>query len=117
MTFLHLVNCAVNIQITLQFFSESKFGYCYHSVNVISFLLDQSDHIKRLPLYNDLKNLKNLIALTISESSFFILIFIFDEWLNDTSSKMVLNQFIENIHFIDHNIPNTITLLCRNVRD
>ena len=30
---------------------NSPFGYCYHSVNVISFLLDQSDHIKRLPLY------------------------------------------------------------------
>ena len=28
-----------------------KFGYCYHSVNIITLSLDQSDHIKRLPLY------------------------------------------------------------------
>ncbi len=27
-------------------------GYCYHSVNVITFGLAQSDHIKRLLLYN-----------------------------------------------------------------
>jgi hypothetical protein len=27
------------------------FGYCYHSVNVISFPRSQSDYIKRLPLY------------------------------------------------------------------
>ncbi len=26
-------------------------GYCYHSVNVITFGLAQSDHIKRLLLY------------------------------------------------------------------
>ncbi len=29
----------------------NSFAYCYHSVNVISFSLSQSDHIKRLPLY------------------------------------------------------------------
>ena len=27
-------------------------GYCYHSVNVISLMPHQSDHIKRLPLYH-----------------------------------------------------------------
>ncbi len=27
-------------------------GYCYHSVNVISLHLSQSNHIKQLPLYN-----------------------------------------------------------------
>ncbi len=26
----------------------SELGYCYHSVNVISLILDQNDHIKRL---------------------------------------------------------------------
>jgi hypothetical protein len=29
----------------------SSFTYCYHSVNVISLALSQSDNIKRLPLY------------------------------------------------------------------
>jgi hypothetical protein len=33
------------------------FGYCYHSVNVISFPRSQSDHIKRLPLYQHKINL------------------------------------------------------------
>ncbi len=27
------------------------FGYCYHSVNDISLILQHSDHIKQLPLY------------------------------------------------------------------
>jgi len=30
---------------------QSIFGLCYHSVNVITFSLAQSDHIKRLLLY------------------------------------------------------------------
>ncbi len=29
----------------------NKVGYCFHSVNVISFNLSQSDHIKQLTLY------------------------------------------------------------------
>ncbi len=32
------------------YWPESLFSYCYHSVNVISFSLSQTDHIKRLPL-------------------------------------------------------------------
>ena len=30
---------------------SEKIGYCYHSVNVITFCMNQSDHIKRLSLY------------------------------------------------------------------
>jgi hypothetical protein len=33
-------------------------GCCYHSVNVITFGLAQSDHIKRLLLYNHLQTMK-----------------------------------------------------------
>ncbi len=43
----------VKSQITLSkvFYRRRKFAYCYHSDNVITFCLSQSDHIKRLPLY------------------------------------------------------------------
>jgi hypothetical protein len=34
----------------VKFLANSGFGYCYHSVNVITLALYQSDHIKRLPL-------------------------------------------------------------------
>jgi hypothetical protein len=30
---------------------NSKFNYYYHSVNLITFTLNQSDHIKQLPLF------------------------------------------------------------------
>jgi hypothetical protein len=29
---------------------QEEFGYCYHSVNVMTLGLAQSDHIKQLPL-------------------------------------------------------------------
>ncbi len=35
---------------TIAYYKETT-GYCYHSVNVITFGLAQSDHIKRLLLY------------------------------------------------------------------
>jgi len=34
------------------FFMCNSFAYCYHSVNVTTLARSQSDHIKRLPLYN-----------------------------------------------------------------
>jgi|LakMenE01Jun11ns_1017448.scaffolds.fasta_scaffold8186843_1 hypothetical protein len=33
------------------FYTKRKIAYCYHSHNVITFSLSQSDHIKRLPLH------------------------------------------------------------------
>ncbi len=33
------------------FYTRRRIAYCYHSDNVITFSLSQSDHIKRLPLY------------------------------------------------------------------
>jgi hypothetical protein len=43
------------------------FSYCYHLVNVINFPLSPSDHIKRLPLY---LQLKCLIIKCKGESAF-----------------------------------------------
>ena len=33
------------------FYTKRKIAYCYHSHNVITLSLSQSDHIKRLPLH------------------------------------------------------------------
>jgi hypothetical protein len=40
------------ITLSMVFYRRRRFAYCYHSYNVITFTLSQSDHIKRLPLYN-----------------------------------------------------------------
>ena len=53
------------------YFMCSSFAYCYHSVNVISFSLSQSDHIERVPrckaLQKYLKTNKNIQQVQSSE--------------------------------------------------
>ncbi len=50
--------------VILNFINKST--YCYHSVNVISFSLSQSDHIQRLPLY--FNHRVNVISFSLSKS-------------------------------------------------
>ncbi len=40
---------------------RKNFGYCYRSVNIITLGLAQSDHIKRLPLYQQILKFKTII--------------------------------------------------------
>ena len=75
-------------------------GYCYHSINAISFRVSQSNHIKRLPLYSTYKNEKNIKVIKRKKKKSlltrFSLFFFFCK--TKESSRRVLNVQVAICH-------------------
>ena len=89
------------------YFKVKIIGYCYHSVNVNTFGVAQSDHIKRLLLYLKILFLSGIQDLQRLQNKFFFLsrkvkwIFLYSHllfWLYNTNRTKIFPHHFSYIH-------------------